>query len=308
MASTAARTYRCAACMGQEWEISTREALFRIRDGRCDINKRRKQNAAFNQASSTIAQNAPGLSRGERRNLAVDLMREAIGPILRFILLKEKALAHRGKLLEQHEDLMERLRGARQLEDIQFWIPDLNKLEDAINAASAAMCLSEVPMSKPVAGVEVALVQDELIVNPTTAQSANATLQLTVAGTKEGILMIEGAADFLSEEVMMAAIKKGHEAIGVICDALAAFQQVAGKGKKTDTLRKLPDGLVDKIDAQFGEEMRQSLSIGDKHERGRSVSKVEAKIVKRFCTDAAPAASSSSFPPPPTLHHHHHHQ
>ena len=63
------RTYRCAACMGQEWEISTREALFRIRDGRWDINKRRKQNAAFNQASATIAQNAPGLSRGERRNL-----------------------------------------------------------------------------------------------------------------------------------------------------------------------------------------------------------------------------------------------
>ena len=66
-------------------------------------------------------------------------MREAIGPILRFILLKEKALAHRGKLLEQHEDLMERLRGARQLDDIQFWLPDLNKLEGAINAACAPL-------------------------------------------------------------------------------------------------------------------------------------------------------------------------
>ena len=82
--------------MGLTWEVSTREALFRIRDGRWDINKRRKQNGAFNRASATVAQNAPGLSRGARRNLAVDLMREAIGPILRFILLKEKALAHRG--------------------------------------------------------------------------------------------------------------------------------------------------------------------------------------------------------------------
>ena len=181
---------------------------------------------------------------------------------------------------------------------ILAWVMSYDKQHSpdalAINAASAAMCLSEVPMSKPVAGVEVALVQDEFIVNPTKAQSANATLQLTVAGTKEGILMIEGAADFLSEELMMSAIKKGHEAIGVICDALAAFQQVAGKAKKIDTLRKLPEGLVDSIDAQFGAEMRQSLSIGDKHERGRSVSKVEAKIVKRFCTDAAPASASSS--------------
>jgi hypothetical protein len=133
------RTYRCAACMGQEWGVSTREALFRIRDGRWDINKRRKQNAAFNQASATIALHAPALSRGERRNLAVDLMKEAIGPILRFILLKEKALAHRGELLKQHEDFMDRLRDARHLEDIQFWIPGLNKLEEAIDAISAPL-------------------------------------------------------------------------------------------------------------------------------------------------------------------------
>ena len=66
-------------------------------------------------------------------------MREAIGPILRFILLKEKALAHRGELLKPHEDLMERLRGARQLSDIQYWLLDLNKLEDAINAVSAPL-------------------------------------------------------------------------------------------------------------------------------------------------------------------------
>jgi hypothetical protein len=71
-------------------------------------------------SSCTQRQPDPGLSRGVRRHLAVDLMREAIGPILRFILLKEKALAHRGELLKQQEDLMERLRGARQLADIQY--------------------------------------------------------------------------------------------------------------------------------------------------------------------------------------------
>ena len=59
-----------AITVGQEWEVSAREALFRIRGGRWDINKRRKQNDAYNRATSTIAQNAPGLSRGARRNLA----------------------------------------------------------------------------------------------------------------------------------------------------------------------------------------------------------------------------------------------
>ena len=167
----------------------------------------------------------------------------------------------------------------------------------AINAASAAMCLSEVPMLKPVAGVEVALLDGELIVNPTKAQAANATLALTLAGTKDGILMIEGAADFLSEETMMAALTKGHEAIGVICDALSAFQKVAGKPKKTDTLRKLPVGLIDSIDAEFGADMRSSLSVGDKHERGRAVGLVEAAILKRFCSPAGSAARAGAAAP-----------
>lgn len=158
----------------------------------------------------------------------------------------------------------------------------------AINAASAAMCISEVPMIKPVAGVEVALLEGDLVVNPTKAQAANATLLLTVAGTKDGILMIEGAADFLSEELMMEALKKGHAAIGTICDAMTAFQKVAGKPKKIDTLRVLPPGLLETIDTEYGAAMRKSLSIGDKHARGKSVSEVEKLIVKRFCTDVPP--------------------
>ena len=65
-------------------------------------------------------------------------------------------------------------------------------------------------MAKPVAGVEIGLVDGVLTVNPTKAEMANSTLQLTVAGTKEGILMIEGAANFLPEEVMVEALKLGE--------------------------------------------------------------------------------------------------
>lgn len=64
-------------------------------------------------------------------------------------------------------------------------------------------------MSKPVAGVEIGLVNGVLTVNPTKAEMESSSLQLTVAGTKDGILMIEGAADFLSEELMVEALKLG---------------------------------------------------------------------------------------------------
>ena len=60
--------------------------------------------------------------------------------------------------------------------------------------------------------------------------------------------MIEGASDFLPEETMMEALTLGHEAIGVICDALDEFRRVAGSPKKTDTLRHLPADLLDKMD------------------------------------------------------------
>ena len=69
-------------------------------------------------------------------------------------------------------------------------------------------------MAKPVAGVEIGLVDGVLTVNPTKAEMALSTLQLTVAGTKDGILMIEGAANFLPEEIMVDALKIGKQRRG----------------------------------------------------------------------------------------------
>lgn len=67
-------------------------------------------------------------------------------------------------------------------------------------------------------------------------------------GTKTGILMIEGTADFVSEEQLMNAVSVGHEAIKKICSAIDAFQAVAGKPKQLDTLRILPKELITNID------------------------------------------------------------
>lgn len=152
----------------------------------------------------------------------------------------------------------------------------------SICSASAAMCVSAVPMVKPIAGVAVGYVDDKFIVNPTKAEMKNSTLELTVAGTKDGILMIEGASEFLSEEKMVEAIGLGHAAIGEICDAIAKFQEIAGKPKKLDTLKKLPSRLLDEIDAEFGEDLTAALSIGDKHARGKAVGGVEEKIMATF--------------------------
>lgn len=153
----------------------------------------------------------------------------------------------------------------------------------SICSASAAMCISEVPMIKPIAGVEVGYIDGEFIVNPTKQQMVNSTLQLTVAGTKEGILMIEGAANFLPEEIMIQGINIAHQAIGNICNGLLEFQRIAGKTKKIDTLRKLPVDLLDLMDVDFGARMTEALGISDKHKRGAAVAVVESAIVASFC-------------------------
>ena len=176
---------------------------------------------------------------------------------------------------------------------ILAWVLSYDKIHSpepmAICAASAAMCVSEVPLVKPVAGVEVALVDGNFVVCPTNEEKAASPLQLTVAGTKDGILMIEGFADFIPEATMVEAIAKGHEAIRVICDGLSELQSIAGKAKRLDTLRKIPEELLDSMDVLFGEKMVAALSTGDKQERGGEVSLVEKEIVQRFCIDSAPS-------------------
>jgi len=92
----------------------------------------------------------------------------------------------------------------------------------AIIASSTAMYISDIPLSKPVAAAMVGYDKenDELILNPTHEEMEKSSLQLIVAGTKEGVLMVEGAADFLPEAIMVKAVKFGHDAIVTICEAV----------------------------------------------------------------------------------------
>lgn len=161
----------------------------------------------------------------------------------------------------------------------------------AICAASAATAISEVPFAQPIAGVEVGMINGTFIVNPTKQEMKESSLQMTIAGTKTGVLMIEGSADFLTEAQLLEALQIGHKAIGQICDAIVAFRKVVGKPKKVDTLRVLPEDLVDNIDQMYGERIIQALSHGDKSSRGSNIGLVEGEIIQRFVKDIAPIAS-----------------
>lgn len=94
--------------------------------------------------------------------------------------------------------------------------------------------------------------------------------------------MIEGAAQFLTEDQLLAAIDIGHQAIRQICEAIETFAQQVGKAKKTELLHRLPSSLVDEMDALFGAALMKALATHDKQRRGIAVSAIEADIEQHF--------------------------
>lgn len=134
----------------------------------------------------------------------------------------------------------------------------------AIVASSAALYLSDIPLTKAVAAVMVGYNQenDEFMLNPTHEQMATSQLQLIVAGTKEFVLMVEGAAEFLPESVMVQAVKFGHENIGVICDAVEELAKLVSVEKKMDTLVEPPAGLQERVNELMTEKVDSMFAAG----------------------------------------------
>ena len=113
----------------------------------------------------------------------------------------------------------------------------------AITGASAALALSEMPFEKTIAGVRVGLVDGQYVINPTFPQRKESRLDLIVAGSKDGIVMVEAGAKQVSEEEVIQALEAGHAAIREICDAIDALAAEAGR-------KKLPKPEV-AVDAAF---------------------------------------------------------
>lgn len=101
----------------------------------------------------------------------------------------------------------------------------------AINAASAAVHISDIPFAGPIAAVRVALLDGKYVVNPTFEQSEKAKLEIIVSGTAAGITMVEGGSQEVSEEEMIGAIECAKDPIARICVAIEELRALAGKGK-----------------------------------------------------------------------------
>lgn len=152
----------------------------------------------------------------------------------------------------------------------------------AMFGASLALCVSDIPFNGPIAGVMVGRVDGEYIINPTPEQLEKSDINLTVAGTKYAVNMVESGAKEVSEEAMLGAIMFGHEHI----KQLVAFQEeiaaAVGKEKMEVKLYTVDEDIDREVRAQFEQPIRDAVSIEKKLERYGKIDELTDEAVAVF--------------------------
>ena len=157
----------------------------------------------------------------------------------------------------------------------------------AMIGASAALTLSDIPFEGPIACVRVARIQGELQINPTIGESCDADINIIVAGSKTGVVMVEGAGNIVSEADMLDAIFYGHEALQPLIALQEKLQASCGKPKRVftppETDKELARIVADKVSAKI----REALSVTDKIARYDAVRQVKSALMEDLGEDYA---------------------
>jgi polyribonucleotide nucleotidyltransferase len=155
----------------------------------------------------------------------------------------------------------------------------------AINGASCALTLSDIPFEGPVGAVRVGLVDGRLIVNPTYSEMRDSLLNIMVVGTKDGIVMIESGAKQVKEETVVDAIEFAHNEIKKICAAISELRDRAGKPKRQVAPVEFDDAYFNNLKSKIGDRLSDALDT-QKHPKAESYDLV--KSIKKELTDALP--------------------
>ena len=149
----------------------------------------------------------------------------------------------------------------------------------AMIGASAALSISDIPFGGPTAAVNVGLVNGEIVINPTEEQRKVSDLNLTVAGTVDKVAMIEAGANEVPDDVMLEAIKKGHEEIKKLCEFIQKMKDEIGKPKFEYKSFAVDHDLYQYLEDNFTEKMKHAVQEVDKDTRDNNVSALSEEIV-----------------------------
>lgn len=157
----------------------------------------------------------------------------------------------------------------------------------AINSASAALMISDIPWAGPIGAVRIGLKDGEFLVNPSTGEMADSDLDLRVAGTEEAILMVEAGASEVPEDKIIEAMRLAHESIQDVIRVQKEMQAHVGKPKRKLAVNYPPEETVQKVMAWLeGSKLEAALRVeGSKEEREAAMNAVRDELVAHFEND-----------------------
>ena len=152
--------------------------------------------------------------------------------------------------------------------------------------ASLALSISDIPFHGPIAGVTVGYIDGEFAVNPNFSEIAEKSkMNLTVAGGRKSIVMIESSAHELSEEIMLDGVYAGHEEIKKLVALQDDFVATCGKAKVDVILPIMPKEIMDKVESTCGAKIATAAVILGKQERQDAFDAAEAEMVEKFTAE-----------------------
>ncbi len=160
--------------------------------------------------------------------------------------------------------------------------PDVDADVLAITAASAALTVSDIPFNGPIAGIRIGHVDDRYVVNPTRSQLMESDLNLIVAGSRDAIVMVEGCASIVSEEVVLDALVFAQDAIRPLIELQEELRSKAGKKKFVVAAPERDEELEKKVRELAQKELESALSIPSKVERNHAKKMLKERIVEEL--------------------------
>jgi polyribonucleotide nucleotidyltransferase len=177
--------------------------------------------------------------------------------------------------------------------DVQITVTTLSADQEnepdilSIVGASAALTISDIPFGGPVSGTRMGYIDGEFVVNPTFAQLKDSALEITVAGTKDAVVMVEAGANELSEAVILEAIEKAQEVNAQVIALQEEMQRKIGKQKFDFKPAATPDEVTEAV-VDFAGTRDWDLLAAAKDERAEIMREIRAEVLKELAEQYPP--------------------
>mmetsp|Transcript_3131 Transcript_3131/g.1839 ORF Transcript_3131/g.1839 Transcript_3131/m.1839 type:complete len:693 (+) Transcript_3131:4587-6665(+) len=152
----------------------------------------------------------------------------------------------------------------------------------AMVGASAALEISDIPFMQPIAGVRVGRIDNKFVVNPTIEEIEKSDINILVAGSKTGVVMVEGSSNIVSEAEILDAIFFGHQTMQPLIGLQKELKEAAGVKKRVFIPPSVDKELAGSLESEFSENLRKAVTVPEKTKRNAALNDLKAEIFKNL--------------------------